>query len=320
MPSAIDLMQEYFQFNMNVSLKTMKDKLYLGGSFYSALKDFEKIYPKFYIEMIGVGEEAGILSKTLERLSHYYKRQFDIKKEVRKVLIYPLFLFIVTNIIISFLVVYILPQYISMLKEFKIDIPKVTSICFFVITSIYKNLYIIIPAIIISIYLLIISFKKGNQLLHKLIFKIPYIGKIYKKLQISRVFLALAFMLNSGINIVDSVEKASNTLNSILLINMFDKSKKHILRGESFSKSLSKDSLLDKKHIILISSAEEKGELPEILYKLSSMEEEEVLYSFSRAAKYIEPIIITIMSLLVGVLVFTFIFPMVNLMDSLIGI
>lgn len=313
-------MQEYFQRNMNVSLKTIKDKLYLGESFYSALKDFERIYPNFCIEMIGVGEEAGILSKTLERLSHYYKRQFDIKKEIRKGLIYPLFLFIITNIIISFLVIYILPQYISMLEEFKVDIPKIASVFLFVITSIYKNLYIIISTIIISFYLLIILFKKGSKLLHKLIFKIPYVGKNYKKLQTSRVFLALSFMLNSGINIVDSVEKASNTLNSILLINMFDKSKKYVLRGESFSKSLSEDNLLDKKHIILISSAEEKGELPEMLYKLSSMEEEEVLYSLSRAAKYIEPIIITIMSLLVGGLVFTFIFPIVNLMDSLIGI
>lgn len=314
------LMEEYFQSNINMSLKNIKEKLYLGESFYSALKDFETIYPKFYIEMIGVGEESGILSKTLERLSNYYKRQFHIKKEIRKMLIYPLFLLITANVIISFLVIYILPQYINMLKEFKVDIPKVTSIFFFVITSIYKNLYIIIPTIIISFYLLAISFKKGNELLHKLIFKIPYIGKTYKKLQISRGFLALAFMLNSGINIVNSVEKASNTLNSILLIDMFDKSKKYVLRGGSFSKSLNDYRLLDKKHIILITSAEEKGELPEMLHKLSSMDEEEVLYSFSKLAKYIEPVIITMMSLLVGGLVFIFIFPIVNLMDSLIGI
>ena len=287
---------------------------------HSSLKDLKHIYPEFFIQMIKVGEESGRLPETLERLSAYYKRQYHLKKETKKALVYPTITFVITNLTVGFLVINILPQYLTILEEFKVDAPKLTTICFIIVTSIYKNLHVIIAFIIISIHVFTKAFKKGNKSLHKLILKLPYVGESYKKLQISRMFSAMGFMLDSGINIVESISKACNTLNSTLIIDIFVKAKDEVLKGESFSQSLKDSKFINKKHLILITSGEEKGELPKVLINLSLEEEDELMHFLSKSTKYIEPVIIAMMSVFIGVLVVTFFIPIIKLMDSLIGI
>lgn len=305
---------------MKESLLIVKDKLYSGEGMYFSLKDFSYIYPEFFVQMVKVGEESGKLAEALEKLGKYYKRQYSLRKEINKALVYPLITFLITNLTIGFLVINILPEYLKILEEFKVEAPKLTIVCFVFFTWIYKNFHVVILFIITSLYLWKKLFKNGNKLLHKFIFKIPYIGNSYKKLQISRMFSSLGFMLDSGINIVEAINKACNTLNSLFIIETFNKAAESVLKGESFSYSLLGNEIINKKYLTLITSGEEKGELPQVLTNLSLIQEEELIHSLSKSTKYIEPILIGVMSILVGVLVIAFFIPIIKLMDSLIGI
>jgi type IV pilus assembly protein PilC len=320
LPQSIGLLGEYFKNTMvKNSLVSINQGLFSGETLYSSINRYRFIYPTFLIEMIRIGEDSGELPKILKKLSYYYRGEEDINSELMKALSYPIMVFFVALSVIIFLVFNILPNFIQLLVSFESEIPKYSKIIFSVVNYLNNNIYFI-SLILISLTLFLLYYFKthrGSQRFYSIIINTPYIGKIYKKVQISRLFMTIGIMYSSGMNILDSLEKSTAVIKNTIILGKVNEIKNSILKGNSLSKSFNDSSLFSHSVIAMIAIGEERGNLQDIFIKISERYEKEVLQSINTWIKYIEPMIIIIISILVGIILVAILIPMLSIMDSI---
>ncbi|WP_027624694.1 type II secretion system F family protein [Clostridium lundense] len=320
LPNSIDLLQDYFKdVIVKSSLKSIKEGLYLGQTLHFVINKYSFIYPTFLIEMIRIGEESGELPKILKKLSSYYKYGEEISKELKKSLSYPIIVLCVAISIISFLIFNILPKFIQLIESFKIPVSSLSKAMFsFVKYANSGKHYIAFILLGLNLYLLYCYKTSGEwKKIHNILINIPYLGKVYKKIQISRLFMAMGITFSSGMSILDSIEKSSMLIKNKLILKKIEEVRNSILKGQCLSKAFKKSDLFSESVNSIIAIGEEEGNLQDIFSRISERYKEDVLECIEKCVKYIEPIIIVIISILVGVITISILMPMLSLMDSL---
>lgn len=320
LPNSIELLEDYFKDSIvKSSLKGINEGLYLGETLYSSINKYSFIYPTFLIEMIRIGEESGELPKILKKLSNYYKCGEQISKELKKSLSYPIIVVCAAVFIINFLIFNILPKFIQLLESFKISIPRLSRIIFSFVNYVNNNTYYIVVILLGLNISFLYCYKTGRglQKFHSILISMPYLGKLYKKIQISRWFMAMGITFSSGMSILDSIEKSSMLIKNTLILNKIEEIKNSILKGESLNKSFKKSNLFSESINSIIAIGEEGGNLQDIFVKISEKSKEDVLECIEKLVKYIEPVSIVIISIAVGVITISILMPMLSLMDSL---
>lgn len=269
--------------------------------------------------MIRIGEDSGELPKIFKKLCGFYKSQEEISKELKKSLSYPIMVFLMAVSIISFLIFNILPSFIQLLESFKIEIPKYSKAIFLVVNYFNNNIhYVTIILLGINLYLLYyFKTSRGEEKFYSILINMPYLGTIYKKIQISRLFMAMGIIFNSGMSILDSIDKSSTLIKNTIILNKIEEMKNSILKGETLSKAFKKSDLFSQSVNTIIAIGEEGGNLQDSFIKISEKYKGEVLDCIGKWIKYIEPIAIIIVSIVVGIIIMSILIPMLSIMDYL---
>ncbi|KAJ53422.1 type IV pilus assembly protein PilC [Clostridium tetanomorphum] len=321
LPQSINLLKQCF-INLTVkgNLENIKNRLFSGESLYSSINKYNYMFPRLLIEMIGIGEESGELPKVLSKISYYYKSQEKIKKELRKSLSYPIIISIISFVIIIFLLFSIIPKFINLLQDFKSETPHFSRTIFNIVNFTNEYIMKIIAFIIIIISIGIYLLKNSNitEKLYNVIAQLPYVGIIYMKLQKSRLFMAIGIMMSSGMNIVSALEKSSIVIKDKKTVDKIMSIKDLVSKGNSLHRAFSITGLFSERVIAIINIGEERGNLEEIFIRLSERYETEALDNISELVKFVEPSIIIVVSIVVGIIIVSILLPMLNIMDSLI--
>lgn len=285
-----------------------------GNSFYVAM-DSQNILklPPFFLESIKVSSASGVLAEVLEELAGYLKKQHRISKEIQNAFAYPVFLLVVSVLMIVFMLNFLVPKITSLFEQNSQELPTLTV---FVIASsdFFKSYWLLILAVILIFSILFIAlYRISSKFQYKwdhFILKIPFIGQIVKFNILARFSYIVSTLVRSGVNFVHALSLAKGVMGNKFLEDIVSKSLDKVISGAKFSTSLAvyrKD--LDKTFVQSLILAEESGNIDDILYNTSILYFEQNQDRTKMFLALLEPFLMLTVGLSVGLIVIAMMLP-----------
>lgn len=285
-----------------------------------AFAKFPKVFPNFFVNMIGIGEVSGSLDQVLESLADYYENDRKIKRKAKTAMVYPIILLVLIVVVTLFLALYVLPQFEGTINELGGDVPTLTRVVMG-ISEFIKMYFIFIIAGIFIVFLIAYLFfkktKKGRYALDWLKFHLPFIGRIEKNLITSRFSKAFIILLNSGMTITDCLENLRRMLGNAVFSEKFKYTIDEVKRGKRIALAIENTKLFPLMLTEMINVGEKSGNIEEVLEATSNYFDEQVESSIQKATAALEPIMIIFLGGIVAVVILSVLLPIISLMQSI---
>ncbi|PIR68319.1 hypothetical protein COU49_02020 [Candidatus Nomurabacteria bacterium CG10_big_fil_rev_8_21_14_0_10_35_16] len=300
-------------------LTQISDDLQAGVSISESLAKHPDMFSNFYINMVKVGEETGKLNQVFLHLALYLDRQYSLTSKTRNALIYPVFVIFTFIVVMSLMFVVVIPKLSSIILDSGQEIPIYTKIVI-AASNFFVNYGFIaaIFAILLGIWLWRLSVtEKGKVYLDKIRLTVPVVGNLYQKLYLSRISDNMDTMLSSGVPIVRSIDITADVVGSMVYKTILKDAADSVKSGLVFSAALERHEEVPGLMVQMIKVGEETGSLGSILKNLTEFYKREVDDAIDTLVGMIEPVMIVILGLGVGLLLVSVLMPIYNLAGSI---
>ncbi len=307
---------KYFSQVLNDIAHKTEQGVSLGESF----RPYKRIFGDLFINMVEAGESSGNLEKVLDQLYLQIKKKHDLLSKVKGALTYPLVIVFVMIIIGVFMMVFVVPKLTDMLRSFDVELPLTTRIVLGASDFIVNNGLILLLAVLILAIALFKVFRtyKGKYVLHGILLKTPIFSAIIKKINLARFSRTISGLLKTDILIVQTLKITSGVLGNVHYANAVEEMSETIKKGKKINVIVSTyPNLFPPVVCQVISVGEETGKLDEMLVELADFYEEEVDNIMENLPSIIEPLLILLLGIGVGVMAAAILMPMYSLTSTL---
>ncbi len=211
-----------------------------GASLSEAMAKVPKVFDRLYINMIKAGEAGGSLELILRRLAEFKERSQKLKGQVIGAMIYPAMVVLFTIAILTFIMLFIIPEFQKMFEEFGIELPAPTQLLM-AISKRTVNLWFLFPLIPISLVLfvsLVQKFKAGRMGWHLFLLKLPVMGKLVEKANLARTTRTLGALVASGVPIIEGLTITRETSGNAMYEKIFSRITDEIRKGETIAEPM----------------------------------------------------------------------------------
>ncbi|MCF6330917.1 MAG: type II secretion system F family protein [Sulfurimonas sp.] len=318
--SAIKIVQTHYETNkkMKLFLATVSTYLDEGKDFYTALSTQEVIeLPTFFIESIKVSENGGILDEVLLELSRFIKEQENINKEIKGAFAYPSFMVIISLLMISFMLAYVVPEITGIFVSLNQELPLPTKIVIAMGDFFSDNFITMLVAVVSFIFVFLVLMKKSSLVayfVHKQLLRLPLFGVIIEKSELARFSYIAALLTRSGVSFVQTINLSANILNNLVLKELFIDASKKVVEGELLSSALSSSKIkIDNAFIQSIALGEETSQLQNVLTNTSELYFEENRDKISILLTLLEPSLMLFVGGSIGFIVAAMLLPIFSM-------
>ena len=290
-----------------------------GKSLYESFAKHKDLFDDVTLALIQAGEESGSLDRIFKKLSRDYTQRQKIGSAIKGALMYPIVVSLVIIAVLAFITFVIMPKLETVFKDFNLQLPLITKILLFVSATFIKYIYLYIGAAVI-IGILFYKYAKsesGRQTLDKLKMIAPVFGKFYKEYQISIFARVMYLMLSAGVPILKSLELAEKSIRNFWYKLEINKLHDHVASGGKASELLLKSPNFPKIVGYMFDVGERSGQLDKVLHKLAQYYETEVMSVVKNIASIIQPLLILILGITVGLVVVAIYLPLFQLERSI---
>lgn len=309
--------------NQNKKLRKVLDdisnNLQGGSSISRALSRHPDVFSEFYVSMVRSGEESGTLEKTFNYLADYLDRMYQVVSRARNALIYPAFVITVFIGVMALMLTLVIPSISKILLQTGQAIPIYTKIV--IGLSNFVSGYIGLILVLLVLFGLVIwQFQKtdtGKRTIDEFKLAIPAIGSLYEKLFLTRICDNLSTMLASGVSMVQALEVTSEVVDNAVYREIIENVIVEVKGGRSFADAISEYPEIPGVLAQMSKVGEETGKLGEILETLSTYYRREVNNAVDTLIGLIEPAMIVLLGLGVGVLLASVLMPIYNITGSI---
>jgi len=296
----------------------IKDKIEKGTLLATSLEAHPKTFPPFYISMIRMGEVSGKLEEVLAELAIKMKKDRDLAIKVRSALMYPSVVLLTMFVVIVMMITMVLPQLTTIFKDFQVELPLTTRILI-AFSDFIQNfgLFVFIGLVAMLILLVLAArTKAGKSKVHLFNIKMFLLGPIIRNINLARFSRTIGTLLRSGIPIVEALEITSNVLGNVhykqAIIDGAEKIKKGIRLADILKKH---NKLFPPLVTQMVMVGEETGSLDSILEELADFYEDKVTNTMKDLSSILEPVLMVILGLGVGIVAVSIISPIYSLME-----
>src|SRR3989339_164243 len=301
-------------------LAQITDDLQAGISISGALAKHPDVFSDFYINMVKVGEETGKLNQTFLHLAEYLDRQYAITSKTRNALIYPVFVVITFFIVMILMFVIVIPKLSAIILDSGQEAPIYTKLVI-AVSNLFVNygFFVLIFFVLLGVWVWRLSVtEKGKIYLDSMRLSVPLIGNLYKKLYLSRITDNINTMLTSGVPIVRSIEITAEVVGNHVYKRILKEVADGVRSGLALSDAFNRyGEQIPKILVQMVQVGEETGSLGTILKTLSNFYVREVDDAVDTLVGLIEPIMIVVLGLGVGILLVSVLMPIYNMAGSI---
>jgi type IV pilus assembly protein PilC len=290
-----------------------------GSTLSEAFAKHPKCFDRLYVNMIKAGEAGGALEVIMQRLADFKERAQSLKRRIIGAMVYPIAVITVAILILTFIMIYIIPKFEKIFKDFDMKLPWLTE-QLMATSRWFVNYWYVIPLIPLSIWLLIKLIRLsriGNYILDRIYLWIPVIGTIIEKSVVARTMRTLGTLVSSGVPILEALSIVRDTTSNAVFERMYLRVYESIREGETIAQPLKESRLVDDMVVNMIDVGEETGELDTMLNKIADVYDEEVNVLVESLISLLEPIMIVVLGGIVGTIVIALFLPMIKLMEGL---
>jgi type II secretory pathway component PulF len=297
--------------NLKIILKDVASKIRDGKSLSESLSVYPRAFPSIYTAIIGSGEVSGNLEQALARLAQFMEKEEEFRSSVASSLVYPAFILAVGAGTVAVLLGFVIPRLVGMFEDMGQMLPLPTKILIAVSQILRSYWWFIICFLCIGFFIFkrMQSSAKSRSEIDRLKLKIPLMGGIILKSEISRLSRTLALLLSSGIPVVTSLGLSLQVIDNTVIRAEVERFRGQITDGLSLSHCLAESAVFPDFVTNIISVGEETGALDKSLLRIADDYEKEVDKSLKNLSRLLEPVIILGMGLVVGFIVLSMLLP-----------
>ena len=291
-------------------LLSIYEPMEAGSTLYKALKDTGR-FSDYMISMIQLGEETGRLEEVLTSLSTYYEREEHLYSSIKSAVTYPFLLTVLMIIVIIVMIAKIVPVFSQIYEELGSELTGSALMLMNISTLINKYIVVLVSVFIVAIILAIIFIKTN-------IGKILFQGSsLSLSIASSRFANCMFLALSSGLDTDRGLALAYTLVNNTYMQERIDKCKEHISFGETFSDALLKSSIFSKMYSSWIAIGSRTGSMDEVMYRICNAYEEDTDNKLNHYISVLEPALIVVLCLFIGLILISFLLPLLGIMSSI---
>jgi len=282
-----------------------------GMSFCDALAKHPRIFSELYINMVRAGEASGMLDDVLDRLATYMEKQAALIRKVSASLIYPAVIICMATAITALLLLKVVPTFKSIFDTLGGNLPLPTLILIGISDLFRKQfLFLVIALTALVIFLKkYVNTEKGRFQFDNAKLNLPVLGPLFRKLAIAKFARTFSTLSKSGVSVLNALEIVSKTSGNVIVEHAVTECSKSVRDGEPIYKPLEKSKVFPPMVCRMISVGEQTGQLEKMLSKIADFYDEQVDAAATGLASIIEPLVISVLGVVVGGIVISLFLP-----------
>jgi type IV pilus assembly protein PilC len=300
---------------LRMVLQGVRESLITGETFSEALRPYETLFPKFYVDMVRAAELTGSLDDVLRELAGYIKRDLEARNKIKSALVYPLVVLVMAIGTVIVLSTFVLPRFKVFFEGFHATLPLPTRMLISMTNFISHDwLYIIgVLFLLVALPMALVRTTGGRRAKDKLVLRLPVLGQVILFAIVERFCRLLATMMQAGVPLPEAMNVLGDATKNVIFKDGVDEVHGAMMRGEGLARPMADTKLFPGAVIQMIKVGENTGTLSEQLEVSSDYYGEELEYKIQRLTSLFEPAVIIFMGLAVG-------FVAVALVSAMYGI
>ncbi|MDR2440892.1 MAG: type II secretion system F family protein [Planctomycetaceae bacterium] len=305
----------------NTNLKFVLDNIYrrveAGETLAEAMTRYQIVFGEMGIQMIRAGSEGGFLEESLNHVAEYTETQDDLKSRIIGALIYPVLLSAFLITVVSAILVFIVPNFQLLFEDLRKrgELPQITEWLLFI--SAQTKIFLIVAVPVLGLGFIWYRFwsrtENGRRFIDRLKLRIPIAGRVYEGFAVARFCRVLGTLLKNGVPIVKSLDISGDATGNRILSDAIQRASENISGGSRLAEPLAESGCFPRSIVEMISVAEESNTLDSILIDISGSLEKRNWRSLDLAVRFIEPLMLIILGIVVLFLVLALMMPIFNM-------
>ncbi len=297
-------------------LNDIKTDVETGSSLTIAFRKYPLYFDNLFCNLVGAGEQAGILDSLLDRLATYKEKIQAIKGKIKSALFYPISIIVVAFIIVAVIMIFVIPQFKAIFTSFGADLPMPTVVLITISDAFISNWPIIFGAIGGGIYSFFYFWKRSLAMqiaMDRIMLKMPVFGELIRKATIARWTRTLATMFAAGVPLVEALDSVAGAAGNHVYLLATRDIKNEVSTGQNLTVAMQNTNLFPSMVIQMVSIGEESGQLDAMLGKVADFFEAEVDDAVEALSSLMEPMIMVVLGTLIGGMVVAMYLPIFKL-------
>lgn len=302
-------------------LLDIKADVETGTSLSQAFRKFPLYFDNLFCNLVGAGEQAGILDSLLDRLATYKEKILAIKSKIKSALFYPIAVIIVAFIITAVIMLFVIPAFKGVFQSFGADLPAPTLFVIAISDFFVAYWWAIFGIIGGGLYAFFESWKRSEKVqmaMDRLLLRVPVFGELIRKSVIARWTRTLATMFAAGVPLVESLDSVGGAAGNFVYKVATRQIQSEVSTGTSLTIAMQNVEVFPNMVIQMVSIGEESGALDSMLSKVADFFEREVDDTVEALSSLMEPIIMVVLGTLIGGMVVAMYLPIFK-MGSVVG-
>ncbi len=301
-------------------LKEIQADVEGGSTFADALRKHPKVFDALYVNLIAAGEVGGILDVIMLRLATYLEKAAKLKGQVKSAMVYPASIVVVAIIVITVLLVWVIPIFEKMFKEFGgAALPAPTQIVINISNWTQQNFFLLILAggALVFVWKWIRKNPKGQEITDDIFLKLPVFGDLLRKVAVARFTRTLGTMISSGVPILEALDITARAAGNKTIEKAIYKARQSISEGKTVAEPIIQSKVFPSMVSQMINVGEQTGALDTMLGKIADFYDEEVDAAVKGLTSLMEPAMMVILGGLIGGLVVAMYLPIFQMAGNL---
>lgn len=301
-------------------LRSVRQDLDKGSDLAGAMARHPDAFNDYYISMVRVGENSGRLDEAFRSLQRQLEFDRQMKQRIKSALRYPSFVLIALGVALAILTIFVIPVFAKTYAGLKVELPLLTRVLL-ATSDLAVNYWWLLLLGGGGLALLARAFVRGEQgrfLWDRQKLRLPIFGPIINKGSIARFCSGFATAYRAGVPIVETLQLVARVVDNAFYARRIQLMRKGLERGESFARVARSAGIFSALELQMISVGEDSGDIEGMVAQIAAMYEEDVAYDVARLSETIEPILLALMGVMVGVLLLGIFMPLWNLGDAML--
>ena len=297
-------------------IRSVRQDVASGNSFASAIRKHPKEFDELFCNLVDAGEQSGALESMLDRIATYKEKTESLKAKVRKAMTYPIAVLVVAAVVSGILLVKVVPQFEQVFMSFGADLPAFTQMV--IEFSEFAQAYWlgILVGIVVTGFLLNQIYQRSKAMregLDRVVLKLPVAGDIIEKSAVARFARTLSTTFAAGVPLVDALNSVAGSTGNSVYVDATYRIRDDVSTGQQLNFSMRNTGVFPNMVNQMVAIGEEAGALDDMLDKSANYYEEQVDNAVDNLTSLMEPIIMSVLGILVGGLIIAMYLPIFQL-------
>ena len=313
------LAEENESKNLSDALRDIHNEIEQGSNVGDAFSKHPKIFTPFFVNMLRAGEAAGKFDYVLTQLAEFMEKEYELKRKIRQAFAYPLIVMVMIFLVVAAIMIFVIPAFTGVYSKLGVSLPGPTIALMFISSN---AIYIFPPLIALAVGLWVL-YKRirlapaVKDWLDRKKLSMPMIGPVYHTVVLLKFIRTLSIVVAAGVPLSEAIAISDDVADNVVTSEAVGMVQRNIKRGGTITEAIKLHGFFPKTIVQAFSTGEKSGKLDEMLSKFARGVEQDVDDGIRRLVIKIEPLIMVVMSMVIGFILLAIYLPIFDVVRTM---